>query len=80
MMAVHDLELRLGQACRAKRNGVNLYFICVFDIKKDTWTTQGHLDKALAYVEADMCKRDLYQVACPSYASKIELGMIRNIK
>ena len=50
MMEVYELGLVLGQAGRAKRNGVNLYFICVYDVGKDTWTTQGDLDKALAYV------------------------------
>lgn len=27
--AVHDLKLKPGQACRAFKNGANLYFICV---------------------------------------------------
>ena len=70
IMAVYELELVLGEACRAIKNGVNLYFVCVLDPSKDTWTTEGHLDKALAYVETDMHERNLYQIACCNYGTR----------
>ena len=55
-----------------------MYFVCVHDPDDPTEKPGGHLDRALALVQADMRERKLYQVACPHYANPDELGRARD--